>query len=37
MTCDDINSTEIIIETKKLFMINEKNVLFAMIDFENDK
>ena len=37
ITHDDINSIKIVVETKKFFIINEKNVLFAMINFENDK
>ena len=37
MTRDDINLIEIVVETKKFFIINEKNALFAMIDFENDE
>ena len=37
MTCDDMSLTKIIVEMKKFFITNEKNVLFAMIDSENDK
>ena len=37
MTRDDMNSTEIVVETKKFFVTNEENALFAMIDFENDE
>ena len=37
MTHNDMNSIKIVVETKKFFVTNEKNVLFAMIDFENDK
>ena len=37
MTRDDMNSTEIVVETKKLFMTNKKNVLFAMINSEKNK
>ena len=37
MIRDNINSIKTVIETKKLFIINEENILFAMIDFENDE
>ena len=37
MTRDDMNLTEIVVETKKFFMINEENALSAMINFENDE
>ena len=37
MTRDDMSSTETVVETKKFFITNEKNVLFTMINFENDK
>ena len=36
-TRDDMNSIEIVVETKKFFMTNKKNVLFAIINFENDE
>ena len=32
-----MNLIETVVKTKKFFMINEENVLFAMIDFENDE
>ena len=32
-----MNSTEIIVEVKKFFVINKENALFAMIDFKNDE
>ena len=37
MTRNDMNSIKIVVETKKFFVINEKNILFAMIDFENNE
>ena len=37
MTRDDINFIFIIVETRNFFMTNEKNALFAIIDFENNK
>ena len=37
MTRDDMNSIEIVVETKKFFVTNKKNVLFAMINFKNDE
>ena len=37
MTRDNINSIETVVKVKKLFIINEKNILFAMINFENDE
>ena len=37
MTRDDMNLIEIVVKTKKFFMTNEKNVLFAMIDFKNNE
>ena len=37
MTRDDINSIKIVVKIKKFFIINKENVLFAIINFENDK
>ena len=37
MTRDNMNSIKIVVETKKFFMINKENVLFAMINFKNDE
>ena len=37
MTRENINSIKIVVETKKFFITNEENVLFAMIHFENDE
>ena len=37
MTRDNMNSIEIVVETKKFFMTNEEYILFAMIDFENNE
>ena len=37
MTHDNMNSIEIIVETKKFFIINEENISFAMIDSENNE
>ena len=37
MTRDDMNSIKIVVETKKFFVINEENVLFAMIDSEKNE
>ena len=36
MTCEDMNTIEIIVETKKFFMTDEKTVSFFIIDFENN-
>ena len=36
MTRENMNSIEIIVETEKLFVINEENTLFFMINFEDD-
>ena len=32
-----MNSTKIVVETKKFFMINKENALFAMINSENNE
>ena len=32
-----MNLIEIVVETKKFFIINKENVLSAIIDSENDK
>ena len=37
MTRENMNSIKIIVETKKSFMINEENISFAIIDFENNE
>ena len=37
MTRDNMNLIKIVVKAKKLFIINEKNVLFAMINSENDE
>ena len=37
MTRENMNLTEIIIETKKSVMTNEENVSFVIIDFENNE
>ena len=37
MTRDDMNSIEIIVETKKFFVTDEKNALFAMINFKKNE
>ena len=37
MTCNNISLIKTVVKTKKLFMINKENALFAIIKFENDK
>ena len=37
MIYENINSIEIVVEKKKLFMTNEKNIFFFMIDSEDDE